>query len=89
MKFQFISAFFLIIFFMDGFTQNPQQNLRKYWFCRNRLINDFMLVGDCQGCSIPAKNRGDANQITLKWSDATIDLGWYIGVLATEYKLLK
>lgn len=46
-----------------------------------------MVVGEGQGMSQPAHKRyGDTK---LEWSDATIDLGWYISVLATEYGLRK
>jgi len=75
------------------------QNLEKYWFYRYRLVNDFMLIGDGPGMSIPAQARvtnldnrlsdGDSERNTLFWSDATIDLGHYISVLATEWRQLN
>ncbi|MBX7227793.1 MAG: T9SS type A sorting domain-containing protein [Chitinophagales bacterium] len=74
------------------------RNLEKYWFYRYRLVNDFMLIGDDPGMSIPAASRAtnsdyrtggmfdEAN--TLAWSDATIPLGHYISTLATEWRQL-
>jgi len=74
-------------------TSIPQWyvNLEKYWFYRYRLVEDFMLIGDGPGMSIPAQSRAlDSDnrtggfydeRNTLAWSDATIDLGHYIGAL--------
>lgn len=70
-------------------AQDNTVNLDKYWHYRYRLTNHFMVVGDCQGCSIPAGIRNFWNGGTLHWGDAPLYLGWYIGVLATEYRLLK
>jgi hypothetical protein len=64
------------------------QNLEKYWTYRSRLDSEFLVQGQGQGLSIPADHRNNLiNQI--KWSDATIDQGWYIGTLATEHYLLR
>lgn len=91
----------LMLFFLFEvcilFCQDAQQNHEKYWYYRHRLINNFMLVGDCQGCSLPAMRRyhlvktgsqGNIDDIILDWWDGQ-DPGWYIGILATEYALLK
>ena len=77
----------------------------RYWYYRTRLRNDFMKVGLSNGCSIPMEERGDGYnpQSTSpafdfsdpnsgeqgKWGDAMGELGYYIGVLATEYNLLS
>lgn len=66
---------------------------QKYWFYRAKLINDFMLVGECtgvpslqQGCgySLPGSRRVPGG---IGWGDTTIYLGQYIAVLATEDRL--
>jgi hypothetical protein len=72
------------------FSQGSSEgNLQKYWKYRERLKN-FVVVGNinlgCQGCSSPAESRGINGPA---WSDATDRLGYYIGMLATEYKLLN
>lgn len=70
-------------------------NLEKYWWFRYRLINDFLIVGPDCGMSIPAQRRETSSYWSadgrnkLKWGDATLDLGNYISMLATEYKHLK
>jgi hypothetical protein len=68
------------------YAQSFDQNLQKYWIMKERFKN-FCVVGDCQGCSIPAESRDVSN--LFHYRDATISLGFYIGRLATEYKLLK
>ncbi|MFH1319945.1 MAG: hypothetical protein ABII90_04740, partial [Bacteroidota bacterium] len=80
-----IFILFLVVPFI-GIAQTSSENLKKYWYYRIRLINDFMKVGPDQGESIPAEVRQINGKI--KWGDATMYLGWYIGVLATEYLLL-
>ncbi len=76
----------LIICWTLGFSQNPQTNLQKYWKYRERLKN-YVVVGNCQGCSLPAKDRsGDG---IFEWTDETITLGHYIGMLALEYGVLE
>lgn len=66
----------------------------KYLAYRQRLKSQFMLcTGSGPGCSLPAsiRNTYDENysgRETIKWGDGTIDLGIYISVLATEFKLL-
>lgn len=75
-----------------------QENLEKYWKYRDQLRTRFMKIGQYDGESIPASviipNRqyGQTDQTTgsiIQWRDATITLGYYWIVLATEYKLLS
>ncbi len=77
--------------------QDVYQNHQKYWFLRSKLRNDLMKVGLNQGESIPFAQRGldtktnnqaNASGVT-SGGDLISELGIYIGVLATEYKLLK
>lgn len=54
----------------------------------------MLCTGTGPGCSLPAsiRNTYDENyngRETIKWGDGTIDLGIYICVLATEFKLLN
>jgi hypothetical protein len=87
----------IILLFLNliGFAQNAEQNLKKYWYYRERLVKNFMRVGNCQGCSMPASIRGQVGNTvyqeanTLGWGDSPILLGEYVGILATEYALLK
>ncbi len=80
--------------------QNEESNRQKYWFFREKLTTDFLKIGGCQGCSIPAElyelvpiqQTNGTTKIIRKLNfgaDAPANLGWYIGVLATEYFLLQ
>jgi hypothetical protein len=84
-----------ILNFILSEAQNDYLNHQKYWYYRMRLLKSFMVVGDCDGCSIPANQRhyrdweaNPARNSTLKFGDGTIVLGVYISVLATEYHML-
>jgi len=68
-----------------GACDRDLEALRRYWHYRRRLVNDFLVVGDCCGCSLPAFTRDKK----LDWADSGIVFSWYISVLATEYKLLS
>lgn len=82
-----IAAIYLMVF--SCYAQYPYlTNLQKYWKYRERLKN-FVVVGDpylCQGCSSPANKKSSE---FISWNDATDHFGYYIGMLATEYYLLK
>lgn len=75
----------------------PAQNLKKYWRYHERFKN-YVVPGDCQGCSLPATGRlaffnfepSNGNIVHdghLNYPDETIHLGYYIGTLATEFGL--
>jgi len=80
----------LIAWFQQAATaQSPQLNEEKYWDYRDRLKNEFMIgVGAEMGMSIPASIR-DTVSGTLLWTDCTMALGEYIGVLAMEFRILS
>ena len=69
-------------------AQSTQDNLDKYWRLRTRLTTEFLSVGPAQGQSQPAQERHEG-QSFIKFGDTTLVLGWYIGVLATEYELVR
>jgi hypothetical protein len=71
--------------------QNYDRNLRKYWRYRDRFNNAFTVLGVQCGNSLPAAARGGDSWVApvLQFGDAVLDMGYYLGVLATEYRLLK
>lgn len=70
-------------------AQTPELNEAKYRDYRERLRNEFMIgIGPDMGMSAPAGVRDTVSGI-LQWTDATMDLGQYIGVLAMEYRILE
>ncbi|MDO8588330.1 MAG: hypothetical protein Q7T82_14980 [Armatimonadota bacterium] len=64
-----------------------RRNLDKYWLYRQTQRTDFLVPGLGQGYSLPANTRNPDTHV-IWWGDATIDLGWYIGALATEHYML-
>ena len=79
------------------FSQSDFINHKKYWYYKTRLNSDFIKIGLNAGESIPFNQRGydGANYQVfkpgqeLRAGDATVQLGCYLAVLATEYRLLK
>jgi hypothetical protein len=70
----------------------------KYWYYRHRLLEEFVIVGEAtepcvaSGLSIPslkALYSGNASHLSLDWRENPVmGLGYYIGILATELKML-
>lgn len=81
----------------SSIAQNSDTDLHnKYWYYKARYNNDFVVVGPNAGQSIPFNQRGFADTYDyggpsqiLKTGDGAVQLGIYVGVLATEYRLLK
>src|SRR5210317_251719 len=70
-------------------AQTPELNEEKYWEYRERLKNEYMIgIGPEIGMSTPAGVRDTVGGL-LQWTDATMSLGEYIGVLALEYHILE
>ena len=82
----------LLIFILSlnviAFSQSPDANLDKYWNLRWRLKNYFMVVGPNYGEGYPAGMRNQLNDV-LNVGDAPNYLATYMGILATEIKILK
>ena len=70
------------------YAQTGQLNMQKYWHHRDRMVNKFVLVGPDCGMSILSAGRNTKKK-TIEWDDATLIMGYYIGMLATEYELLR
>ena len=68
-------------------------NVSRYWNYRVRLREQFISYGTGTGDCIPAdriqKTFGPQKEMAGIWSDGTLKLGWYIGVLATEIHMLR
>lgn len=83
------NIFFSCLLLFPCFLAHAQieESIDKYWNYRNNLTSKFVIVGTEMGMGMPAAYRNDlAGEI--KWADNMIGLGWYLGVLATEYELL-
>ena len=78
-------------------AQNAVNNMQKYVYYKQRFLNNFIAVGNGMGESLPLdirrlsqvekKDQSKVHEFGI--GDATLRLGWYIAVLATEYKLLN
>ncbi|MFH2141688.1 MAG: hypothetical protein ABIJ97_04655 [Bacteroidota bacterium] len=66
---------------------NSQSNHEKYWFYRNRL-KYFVSVGENEGESCIACIRNKNKEGILRFGQHLTHMGYYIGILATEYRLL-
>ncbi len=71
-----------------NFQLKISANTSKYWQYRQRLTSQYLLVGAGQGYSLPAEFRNTLYNF-IKFSDTTCNLGWYIGMLATEFHMLS
>jgi len=97
--------FIVCLYFTSAYSQapiqyyNPHNNsenlndannmLVRYWYYRWRLQNDFLIIGDQPGYSIPAEDREGEEVHSLRWGDGTIWLGNYICMLALENALIR
>jgi len=83
-----------------SFAQTNEINLQKYWKLRNDLREDFTKIGSDPGESLPARsirpldcwdniNNDGTNCGWFHYGDGMIRHGYYLGLLATEYRLLK
>ncbi len=62
------------------------ENLDKYAALRLRLDEQFVAEGEGPGHAMPVHERVESEGL-VRWADASIRLGWYIGLLATEHYL--
>jgi len=74
---------------LSSLAQTVKDNLEKYWYLRQRLEDHFIVISpnDEAGTNIPA-NTVHKNGI-MNWHDGNSGMQYYIGMLATEYRLLK
>ncbi|GEM_PF-1206163 len=91
-----VTILFVVIFYLSPlltFAQSQEELLLKYWYYRDRL-KYFVVPGEKQGEGDMA---GIRNRIGSEYSDYyNLDFGqngvytgYYLGILATEYRILK
>ena len=59
--------FIFCVISIPVFSQNESENLSKYWQYRARLVDDFMLVGEGEGKSLPASGRDPVANCPSDW----------------------
>lgn len=96
----FITLFLSIISYQSFgqvfHIQYNQGHHNLYWWHRYRFQEAFTIIDDIPGGSIPIVERNagatsatSPNDRAQYASETMVHLGWYLGVLATEYRLLK
>lgn len=77
-------------------SQPSVEHLEKYWYYRERLKNDFIyytgnpsIKGSHQPIECRADYYTDHRESFIRMGDATANLGYYIALLALEWKLLN
>lgn len=105
MKKKFAFLFLFVVTIISTLAQSTEQNKYWYYRYRLRhkflkagltdySCKDINQTNFISGFSTPAEmirysTIKPSENDRLVWGDATADLGWYIGILATEWKLLK
>jgi hypothetical protein len=90
----------ILMLYLAGFNlaigQVEKYNLEKYWRYKDRFLKEFIVLPTGQttsaGFSIPAENvnvNDAGDKILINFTDGNANLSHYLGVLSTEYKLLK
>jgi len=92
----YIKRSFFVVFLLlcsllnEASAQNWSDNLMKYWYYRDRL-EYFVMPGTKPGQSLVAglrNNPWENSRDAISFGQPYIRMGFYLGVLATEYKLL-
>lgn len=81
------SLFFITVNFI--ISQTPAENLEKYKIYRDRIKYFYKLgdqPGDCLYSSISGMFPPNGQRLNFG-GDQTIEMSWFIGAMATEYKL--
>jgi hypothetical protein len=88
-----VMLFACIFYFPLSAQTHNKFNLEKYWRYRERLKRDYLVVShtNTSGTNIPAVDLylSGGGKSVLSWGDANSNMSHYIGMLATEYRLLK
>ncbi len=87
-----ITTLFIFFYVFADAQADVEKNLKRYWYYRDRLEKEYMIVGmpEKQGTNWPFSSRFVYGTHALGWGEnPTQDFGTYLGVLATEYRLLK
>jgi len=84
--------FWVTFLFINIQLHSQQQHINRsyrYWELRQRLLDRYVKVGDCHGCSLPATLYNHKNNALVFHDESVRQLGWYIAVLASENYLLR
>lgn len=96
------NSFGVILFFIVQTLVAQDSEFDKYFYYRKRLLEKFVVVGTSENCgndggkslifsevNVYNPDNDKYKMRALGLGDGTTRLGWYIGVLATEAKLME
>lgn len=88
-KVKFI-IYFVLLFEHLSYGQDIVQNLQKYWYYRQRFEDKFIVISSNneKGTNIPFSGINNINK-SISTCDGNAGMQYYLGVLATEFRLLK
>ena len=86
MKKRFILLNISLIIVISCIGQTKYLNQVKYFDFRKDFSENWIYVGEGQSKSLPCSERDTVEKV-MRFGDSTIELGWYIGLLATEYHI--
>jgi len=90
-------SFFILLMFLCeiAFSQDIASIHERYEIYRSRLLDEWMVTSENVeqfGVNIPAMDRridDKGNVIWVSWSDGNANFNHWLGILSTEYRLLK
>jgi hypothetical protein len=80
---------FILQLSLIGYSQTAEYNHEKYWHYRYRMKHYFNPTGPDIYQSMVGARRNSWMDTDITFGDQTLDMGWYMGILAIEYNLLK
>lgn len=97
MKKYFVLITMLLVNISITISQTPEENLKKYWTLRAKLLDYYVVTSpnNEQGSNYPAMSvlpyptGSGETAYSMNFGDGNTGLQYYIGMLATEYYLLK
>jgi hypothetical protein len=95
MKKKLITTLICVAWIIPSLAQNSDSLLQnKYWSYRDDFKKHFTKIGRYEGLSLPMANImhvdcGDMHGNKISAGDVMAAMSEYLGVLATEYHLLK
>lgn len=81
--------YIFILLCIRTFAQSPELNHEKYWHYRYRMNNYFTSSGPNIYQSLVSARRNTNMGNDIYFGDQTIDMGWYMAVVAMEYYMLS
>ena len=89
MRLKIFSLFLFLLFACSLQAQTEWDNFQKYCTYRHRFSTYFTVIGEQQGECMVIGNRNRYLSTRICYGQHGIQMGYYMGMLATEYALLQ